>query len=512
MTGQILTGDPFSREADLVYADVLVRDEHITGVRAVNDLMQQQVCLCNALAGRERPVGTYALALELIAGDDGRVVEAARRDQTPQPCQCRRNDVQHTHDAVVRVVTGGRRHTDAEGAYVYFYRLLDDVRNIPARHDGARVGARLAVGIQRVLPDQQGRARMAFHVEEAQRLLRLGADALVNRVAAVMGYAVHAEEPAVLAVNEHQLAGVVLHARIAGRHIVAYRLDLTGGADVQVGLLARYRVGGEEDLAVRLARDVLKHLALAAARGALVHDDQLVLIRGDQTACGGMAGGPALLLADVEQNRVNALLRGRTRIKVVGKYFVAVVQTVVDNDLLALEMGVTERGRNVDDGARLVALGLLSVDKTLKMCQREGEERALLRADEHRAVAVFVAAGIERHQNELLRLEPFHGLLTQLVELVAVNVSKALFVGRLVVRDAHAVRLTAAHVVLGEVNGCTVLAADNVRFLEQTLAGYIKYNVVHISMLGTEYHVVQLCLAGRHGNALAVFDHVGQFL
>lgn len=363
VAGQILTGDPFSREADLVYADVLVRDEHITGVRAVNDLMQQQVCLCNALAGRERPVGTYALALELIAGDDGRVVEAARRDQTPQPCQCRRNDVQHAHDAVVRVVTGGGGHTNAERAYVYFYRLLDDVRNVPARNDGARVGARLAVGIQRVLPDQQGCTRMAFHVEEAQRLLRLGADALVNRIAAVVGYAVHAEEPAVLAVDEHELARLVLNRRVASCHIVAYRLDLTGGADVQVGLLARYRVGGEENLAVRLARDVLKHLALAAARGALVHDDQLVLIRGDQTACGGMAGSPALLLADVEQNRVNALLRGRTRIEVVGKYFVAVVQTVVDNDLLALEMGVTERGRNVDDGARLIALVSSALNK-----------------------------------------------------------------------------------------------------------------------------------------------------
>lgn len=108
----------------------------------------------------------------------------------------------------------------------------------------------------------------------------------------------------------------------------------------------------------------------------------------------------------------------------------------MDNDLLALEMGVTERGRDVDDGARLVALGLLSVDEALKMCQREREERALLRADEHRAVAVLVAAGIERHQDKLLRLEPFHGLLTQLVELVAVDVGEALLVGRLVVRDA----------------------------------------------------------------------------
>ena len=145
------------------------------------------------------------------------------------------------------------------------------------------------------------------------------------------------------------------------------------------------------------------------------------------------------------------------------------------------------------------------------MCEREREERALLRADEHRAVAVLVAAGIERHQDKLLRLEPLHGLLTQLVELVAVDVGEALLVGRLVVRDAHAVRLTAAHIVLGEVNGGAVLAADNVRFLEQTLAGYVEHNVVHVSVLGTEYHVVQLCLAGRHGYALAVFDHVGQF-
>ena len=84
------------------------------------------------------------------------------------------------------------------------------MRHIPARHNGARVGAALAVGIQRVLPDQQRCARMAFHVEEAQRLLRLGADALVNRVAAVVGHTVHAKEPAVLAVDQHQLARLVL--------------------------------------------------------------------------------------------------------------------------------------------------------------------------------------------------------------------------------------------------------------------------------------------------------------
>ena len=491
---------------------MLVRDQDVAGVRAVHDLAQQQVCLLYALAGCKRPVGTNALALQLVAGYDRRVIEAARCDQTPQPSQCRRNDMQHTHDAVVRVIAGGGGHTNAERAYVYFYRLLDDVRNIPARHDGTRVGARLAVGIQRVLPDQQGCTRMAFHVEEAQRLLRLGADALVNRIAAVVGYAVHAEEPAVLTVNEYQLAGVVLHARIAGSHIVAHRLNLAGGADMQVGLFARYRVGREQHLAVRLAGDVLQHLALAAAGSALVHDDKLVLVRGDQTACGSMAGGPALLLANVEQYGVNTLLGRRARIQVVGEYLVAVIQTVVNNNLLAVEVGVTERRCNIDDRTRLVALGLLCAYKALQMCQRKCEECALLRAYEHGAVAVLVAAGIKRHEDQLLRLEPVHGLAAQLVELVAVHIREALLVGRLVVCDAHAVRLAAAHVILYKVNGCTVLAADNISFFYQTLARYIEYNVVHIGMFRTEYHVVQFRLAGGNKYALAVLDDIGQFI
>ena len=146
------------------------------------------------------------------------------------------------------------------------------------------------------------------------------------------------------------------------------------------------------------------------------------------------------------------------------------------------------------------------------MCQREGEERALLRAYEHGAVAVLVAAGIKRHQDQLLRLEPVHGLAAQLVELVAVHIREALLIGRLVVCDAHAVRLAAAHVILYKVDGCAVLAADNISFFYQTLARYIEYNVVHVGMFRTEYHVVQFRLAGGNGHALAVFDHIGQFI
>ena len=117
--------------------------------------------------------------------------------------------------------------------------------------------------------------------------------------------------------------------------------------------------------------DVYKRQALTAAGSALVHDDKLVLVRGDQTACRSMAGGPALLLANVEQYRVNTLLGRRARIQVIGEYLVAVIQTVVNNDLLAVEVGVTERRCNIDDRTRLVALGLLCAYKALQMCQRK---------------------------------------------------------------------------------------------------------------------------------------------
>ena len=146
------------------------------------------------------------------------------------------------------------------------------------------------------------------------------------------------------------------------------------------------------------------------------------------------------------------------------------------------------------------------------MCQRKCEERALLRAYEHGAVAVLVAAGIKRHEDQLLRLEPVHGLAAQLVELVAVHIRKALLVGRLVVCDAHAVRLAAAHVILCKVDGCAVLAAYNVSFLDLALARYIEYNVVHVGMFRTEYHVVQFRLAGGNKYALAVLDDIGQFI
>ena len=135
-----------------------------------------------------------------------------------------------------------------------------------------------------MLPNQAGRADHALNIEEYQRLVRLGADALVYRVAAVMGNAVHTQEPAVLTVYQYQLAAVVLERRIAGCHIVAHRLDVAGTAHVHQRLLTGHGVGRQDDTTIFGACDVLQHLALTAAGCTLVHDNQFVIVLGDHSA------------------------------------------------------------------------------------------------------------------------------------------------------------------------------------------------------------------------------------
>ena len=169
-------GDPAAVVFDAVSAGrarntLLVRDEHVRGVGAIHDLLEQQICLRDLEPRGERPVGANALGLQTAAGvrvRDGRVLEAARRDQTPQPRNALRHNLQHTHHAVVRVLRGARRHPHAKAAHIDLHRLGvgHDVVEHLARQDDARVRAGLAVRLDDVLPDQAGRSGDAVHVEE----------------------------------------------------------------------------------------------------------------------------------------------------------------------------------------------------------------------------------------------------------------------------------------------------------------------------------------------------------
>ena len=93
-----------------------------------------------------------------------------------------------------------------------------------------------------MLPGQAGRARHGLQVQEHQRLLRVYGDALIHGVAAVGGDAVHADEPAVLAVHEAELAAALLDAGRAHGHVVRDGGDGTGIAHAYIALLARHEV------------------------------------------------------------------------------------------------------------------------------------------------------------------------------------------------------------------------------------------------------------------------------
>jgi len=64
--GEVFARNPLCHEAYLPDTDVLVWQEHIAGVRRIDDLTEQQVGLVNAAAGSEGPIRAHALRLHLF--------------------------------------------------------------------------------------------------------------------------------------------------------------------------------------------------------------------------------------------------------------------------------------------------------------------------------------------------------------------------------------------------------------------------------------------------------------
>ena len=220
-----------------------------------------------------------------------------------------------------------------------------------------------------------------------------------------------------------------------------------------------------------------------------------------------MAADPSLLLADVEQQGENALLGAGARIEVISPDLVQLLRAVVHDDLLAVEMRVAERRRDIDDGARLIVVGNVgNADKALHVRQRQREERRVHRADHQARIAVAARAGGKRQHDDLLVGEPVERLLTQRGKLVAEAVLEARLIGRQIVADGHAVGIAAAHIVLHEVDDAAVLAAHDLRLLDraQPLDG-----VDHVVAGGVGRavgHLLQLLLRLGVGDALALFQ------
>jgi len=200
----------------------------------------------------------------------------------------------------------------------------------------------------------------------------------------------------------------------------------------------------------------------------------------------------------------DALLRGRPRVEVVGVDLVERLGAVVDDDLAAGEVRVPERRGGVHDRARRELAELLERDEALEVDERGREERAVGGDDRERGRAVGEAAGLEGNHDEVLLREPVERLLLGRREVVPVDVAEARLVGRAVVRDAHAVRVAAPHVVLGVVHGDAVGAADDVRLLDETVPGDLEHDVERVRVrVGSHGHREQLGARRRHSDVRA---------
>ena len=359
-----------------------------------------------------------------------------------------------------------------------------------------------------MLPDEAGRAGHAVHIEKLKRALGMNADALILGVVAVSVQAVHAQKPAVLSVKNAEHTDLrILQLLVGARHVVRDGADRAGLAERHVVLFARDRMRADEQAVIVLAVEVLEHLALAAAGSALVHEDDLVLIRRFEHCRTRVAADPALLLADVEQNGEHALLRAGTGIEIIGKDLVQHLGAVVDHDLLAVKMRVAERRRNIDDRARGVALGNVgNAGEALHVGKRQGKERRVRRADHQTGTAVGAVAGRERQEQHLLRGKPVERFLAQLGKLIAEAVLEARLVRGQVIADRHAVWVAAAHIVLHEVDDGTVLAAHDLGLLHGADALDRVNDIIAGGVRGTVHHLLELLLGFRIGNAPAFFQ------
>ena len=94
----------------------------------------------------------------------------------------------------------------------------------------------------------------------------------------------------------------------------------------------------------------------------------------DSQGGGSVSSYPAFLFADIEQDRINAFFRGRARIKVIRKYLMAVIQTVMNNNLFAFKVGMAERRRDINNCAWGKTFAFFSRDKALKVCHGKRKE------------------------------------------------------------------------------------------------------------------------------------------
>ena len=199
--------------------------------------------------------------------------------------------------------------------------------------------------IQGVLPHQAGCPRNALDIQKDQGFLRLCKYLLIARRVSIALDVIQTQEPGGLRIRYYQLAALVLNRRMTQCHIVRHRKQFTGFAQDKIILLPGPDVLSQHDTPIRLLVDILQHLALSTAGGALMQDNDLIVIGCDYFYRGSMRSDPSLLLAYVQQHPVYPLFRAGTRIKIIRVYLMDSRKAVMHHHLPAVKMRVP-KGRS----------------------------------------------------------------------------------------------------------------------------------------------------------------------
>src|SRR5579872_478894 len=265
-------------------------------------------------------------------------------------------------------------------------------------------------------------------------------------------------EPGIFGVGNHEALACALVLRMRAGHVVGDWPQMACLGQVQSALFLGNNVFTQQQAAVFHAVDVLGHLAFTTATGALVHQDQLVLI--GRNDCDGRAviGCPALALADIEQDGVDTLLRTGTGVEVVGEYLLMGCGAIVNYDLAPTKMRVAKRGSHKENAAGDPEVGwnLAAGNHALEIGESRGEEGRLAWNDEKRAITQRICSGVKGHGDEFLGLEPFEGLAARRFEGLSESFGVTGLVGGKRVADEHGIGIAAAHRRIGEVDGETV--------------------------------------------------------
>ncbi len=149
---------------------------------------------------------------------------------------------------------------------------------------------------------------------------------------------------------------------------------------------------------------MFKHLALAAATGAFVGNDDPVVVRGNNLNRGTMHGDPLLDLADIQQHAIDALLGARAGIEVVAEQLVHSVESVMHDHLFSGKVRVAKSRGDINDRTRgKVRRNLVAAQNTLEQSQTQGKETAVGRRDDQCMGALLVSAGVEWEDGQRLR-------------------------------------------------------------------------------------------------------------